>query len=75
MGLHAGLLDWSYGGGNCGSDVGGGWDERIYFECDENEIFMGRYATKSNSKGRDQSADFKRASCIIASMRINAQKQ
>ena len=27
MGLHAGILDWSYGGGNCGSDVGGGWDE------------------------------------------------
>lgn len=46
-----------------------GW--RIYYECDEDKIFIGRYATKSNPKGSDQSADFKRASIIIASMKTN----
>lgn len=49
-----------------------GW--RIYFESDKDKIFIGRYATKSNPKGSDQSADFKRSSSIIASMRTNVQK-
>lgn len=49
-----------------------GW--RIYFESDEYNIFIGRYATKSNPKGSDQAADFKRASNIIASMRTIALK-
>lgn len=49
-----------------------GW--RIYYECDEDKIFVGRYSTKSNPKGSNQSADFKRASNIVASMRISAQK-
>lgn len=49
-----------------------GW--RIYFECDEDKIFIGRYATKSNPKGCDQSADFNRTSHIIASMRTSVQK-
>ena len=50
-----------------------GW--RIYYECDKDSIFIGRYATKSSPKGSDQAADFKRASSIIAFMRTNLQKQ
>lgn len=50
-----------------------GW--RIYYECDEDKIFIGLYATKSSPKGSDQSADFKRTSSIISLIRKKVQKQ